>query len=199
MRCPACQRASLHKTRTEDAPLRLTCSHCGGHWVNADEYWKWLEAHGPNLPERRPQEAESLPVEDSARAMICAECGHILTRCRVGGEIRFHLDRCATCGGMWFDRNEWEVLRERNLHDDAHFVFSAAWQHALGEEERRQAYLRRIISILGHEDFEKVCEFKKWALAHPERGTIEGYFSSDDVQASPVSVSRLHRDIRDRG
>lgn len=181
MYCPACRKHSLHRTESEDAPQRLACGECGGQWVKSFQYWKWLKAHGENLPERPPEEGARLPVEDSGPPKLCPECGHFLTRSRVGHGVEFHLDRCGVCGGLWFDRNEWEVLKSRNLHDDVHFIFSAAWQHRIAEEEYRQAYEKRVRDTLGSGDFERVRAFKAWARAHPRRNTIMAFLADLDV------------------
>ena len=180
MKCPVCKTSYLHSLETEELPQRLVCDTCGGTWIKAFQYWKWLETHGANLPEKAEQEGTQLPVADSTQAKLCPECGHLLTRRQVGHGIDFHIDRCGTCGGVWFDKNEWEILKEHNLHDDVHFIFSSAWQHRTVEEQQNKTYEKRIETILGAGDFAKLKDFKQWILRHPKRNTMMAYLSGLD-------------------
>ena len=121
-----------------------------------------------------------MPVSDTTEAKLCPECGRLLSRGKVGHGVDFHLDRCATCGGIWFDKNEWEILESRNLHDDVHFIFSSAWQRSVRQEEQRATYEKRMASILGEDDLAKVREFKSWMASHDKRGSILGYLIQAD-------------------
>jgi len=181
MKCPVCKTAALHSLESEEQPRRLVCDKCEGQWVKSFQYWKWLNAHGINLPEKPAEEDEQLPTKDSTKAKLCPECGHLLSRNKVGHGLNFHIDRCPTCGGFWFDKNEWEILKSRNLHDDVHFIFSAAWQHKIAKEEDRGAYESRIETILGKQDCTKVRNFKKWTATHPKRNTIMAFLADLDT------------------
>lgn len=181
MNCPVCKTLRLEYLESDEPPQRLVCGECGGQWVKSFQYWKWLRAHGDNLPEKPPEEGDQLPVADSTRAKLCPECGHFLARAKVGHEVDFHIDRCGFCGGLWFDKNEWEILRSRNLHDDVHFVFSSAWQHQVADEEHKQTHLARIEKILGSADLAKVKQFKEWSEAHPKRNTITSFLANLEV------------------
>ena len=185
MKCPVCKSAYLHSLEhllePEELPYKLVCDKCGGKWIKAFQYWKWLKAHGENLPEKPLEDAEQLDVADSTNAKLCPECGHFLSRKRVGHGVNFQIDRCATCGGFWFDKNEWEILKSRNLHDDVHFIFSSAWQHRISAEDLRETYEKRIEIILGQQDWTKARDFKRWTASHPKRNTIMAFLADLDV------------------
>ncbi len=185
MNCPVCKTIVLSSLVIDDAPHRLVCRQCGGGWVQAYQYWRWLQALGERRPALPPAAAADLPVADTAHAKICPECRHLLRRARVGHGITFYIERCTTCGGFWFDRNEWEVLRNHNLHDDVHYIFSTAWQHAVAHAEQQQDYERRIAAILGPEDFTRASEFKTWLAAHAHRATITAFLANLAAPASP--------------
>jgi Zn-finger nucleic acid-binding protein len=181
MKCPVCKTAYLDSFESDDMPAKLVCDRCGGLWIKAYQYWKWLMAHGENLPEKPADDGESLPVTDSTNAKLCPECGRFLSRKKVGHGVDFHIDRCATCGGFWFDKNEWEILKSRNLHDDVHFIFSSAWQHRIADEDRRETYDKRISIILGQHDWTRASDFKNWTAIHPKRSTIMAYLADIDA------------------
>ena len=112
---------------------------------------------------------------------MCVDCGRILRRYKVGHDIDFMLDHCAECNGVWFDKNEWAILKSRNLHDDVHFIFSSAWQHRIVEDEQKKAYKKRIETMLGEEDYSRVNAFKEWAATQSKRNTIMAYLADLDV------------------
>jgi len=181
MKCPVCKNMALRFLETNDLPRRSVCPQCGGQWIKGSQYRQWVEALGEDLPETPSTQAEQLEVSDSIEAKLCPDCGRFLRRSRVGHGIDFHIDRCSTCGGIWFDKNEWEILKSHNLHDDVHFIFSSAWQHAVVEEEQRATYEKRIETILGADDFATVSRFKAWVQKHPKRNTIMAFMSGLDV------------------
>ncbi|MEW6250749.1 MAG: zf-TFIIB domain-containing protein [Planctomycetota bacterium] len=152
------------------------CETCGGAWIKGYQYWRWLHAHGANLPERPPAGAAP-PVADSPAVKLCPDCGHMLRRARVGHDVQFSIERCGTCGGFWLDRNEWEVLESRNLHDDLHFIFSAAWQHQIADEEARRTHEQRVPTLLGPQDYARARELKDWVQTHPQRPVIMAYLA----------------------
>ncbi|MCC6694947.1 MAG: zf-TFIIB domain-containing protein [Candidatus Hydrogenedentes bacterium] len=180
MKCPVCKTIVLHSLPQDESPARLVCDSCGGQWIKSFQYWKWLKSHGENLPEKPVDEGAQLLVDDSAAAMLCPECGQILMRRRVGHGVDFRIDRCVACGGFWFDQHEWDILKSRNLHDDVHFIFSAAWEHRITQQERQEAQNRWLENAVGDQEMARVREFKKWLTAHPSRDVILAFLRDKD-------------------
>lgn len=146
--------------------MALECNKCRGRWLGSYHYWKWRDKQGKSLPELPKAERADLPVADSQAAKLCPECGHILIRYPVGYEIDFQLDRCGNCGGVWFDKNEWEVLESRNLHDDVHKIFSAVWQAAVRKETHEKTMQEFYREKFGAADYQKIQEIKSWINNH---------------------------------
>ena len=153
-------------TELEDGLKVLECQECRGRWIQSFYYWKWREKHGKSLPERPAGGGSELPVRDTPAAKLCPECGHILIRYPVGHEVEFRLDRCGNCGGIWLDRNEWENLKQRNLHDDIHKFFSATWQRQVREEESKKSREFLLREKFGDRDYDKLIETKNWITEH---------------------------------
>ena len=177
MLCPVCKTVTLANEDLQQNLTAKTCKQCGGRWLPSYQYWKWLDKHGATLPEKPIDAGLSLPVDDSPAGKVCPECGHFLSRKRVGHGIDFHLDRCNNCGGLWFDLNEWEVLLSRNLHDEVHFVFSSAWQKQVQRDDAKHVQAERLEKILGHEDYAKMIEIAGWIRSHPNKSTILSYLA----------------------
>ena len=178
MKCVLCNGA-MSLVDLDDNLKGLRCLECEGTWIKANAYWKWLKSHEGRLPEKPESETADLPVEDSVNMKICPDCGHFLTKRKVGHGISFHIDRCQCCGGIWLDRNEWEVLKSRNLHDEIHFMFSQEWQEDIRAEERRKNYDNEIEKLIGKEDFAKVSEFKKYISSHIAKNIILAYLQNN--------------------
>ena len=56
----------------------------------------------------------------------------------VGRGLSFTLDHCEGCKGIWLDRNEWEALKKRNLHDDLNLMFTSFWQTEANRMARKK-------------------------------------------------------------
>lgn len=182
MKCPVCILSELKTNVLEGALQTLHCGGCGGHFLQATTYWKWLEEHGENLPEIPAQDVEPLETNDVKRGKLCAECGGILVPYHVGRSTGFSVDRCGQCGGIWFDKNEWETLRLRNLHDDIHFIFSKHWQDAVAREERDKQREARLRQTFGDTDYEELLRIKAWLDAHPRSRELYSFLMNERAQ-----------------
>lgn len=186
MKCPVCKTVSLEAAEVDRQLPTHACSSCGGQWVKVEEYLKWLDLHGPNLPEKSPDQAVNLPVNDSKPGKLCPACGAFLIRHLVGHGVSFHLDRCGRCGGFWLDRNEWEILKSRNLHDDVHYIFSEVWQSQARHQEQRAQYEGAVVKILddklrqvcGDGDLTRLKEIKAWLDGDPHSQDLYAYLAS---------------------
>ena len=183
MKCPVCKETALGPVVLEEGLAAHRCGACEGQWVNGGDYLRWVERRGPKPPDdgetHPPAGAEEPPVRDNLKAKLCPECGRFLTRAKVGRGLEFHLDRCGSCGGIWFDANKWPVLRGRGLHDDAHFVFSDAWQAAVARRDREAQHERLLIQRVGEADWAEVKRVRAWLDAHPHRVELYAALTRD--------------------
>ena len=180
MNCPACSGATLHNEELEENISAKACSKCGGRWIPSYQYWKWRDRVGKSSGgavshEQEPAEA----VNDSGAGKLCPECGHFLTRCKVGHGLEFMLDRCTNCGGIWLDKNEWESLAAKKLQNQIHFIFSDSWQRQVRDEESRETHQKRIETIIGAQDWNKLKDVIEWIRKHSRRETIVGYIEEE--------------------
>jgi Zn-finger nucleic acid-binding protein len=177
MKCPVCKTIALLPSSLES---NLTCRHCDqcrGNWVQSFEYWKWREQHKGSLPENNPdhsaQPANSPdPHTGALRAKLCPECNGILIRYRVGHGVSFSIDQCGNCGGVWFDKDEWESLKSRNLHDDVYTIFTAPWQKQVHSQDSLHAQEEIYRKKFGEEGFEEIKRMKEWIDEHPRKQEI---------------------------
>src|SRR5438477_1124844 len=152
MKCPVCKTSPLTPANLEQELPAANCSTCGGNWVSSAQYWTWLEKHGPHIP-ATPAPPSSVPVTDSKGAKLCPECGHILIKCKVGHEVGFCIDECGACHGIWLDKNEWDGLKQHNLHDEIHLILDASWQRQIRNEASKQNLEKIYEKRFGPESF----------------------------------------------
>lgn len=67
-----------------------------------------------------------------ARSGLCPEGHAILTRARVDTEEPFHIERCASCHGLWLDKGEWNRLSDMGLVGEVDGLFDRPRTAALG-------------------------------------------------------------------
>ncbi len=178
MNCPVCKTTTLEDHTLQTNLLSHACPTCGGQWVSGKTYWAWHDQHGDNLAERVSTDDEP-SVAESDVAKLCPECGHILGRYRVGRDLAFSLDHCTNCYGIWFDKNEWEILRARNLHDDIHYVFSEAYQSGVFKADQAAARRKSWMDRLGEHDFAEIVRIKRWIEGHPKRRELLAYLLNE--------------------
>lgn len=142
MKCPICKTHTLHEVSLDTGLTGKQCSHCFGHWISSEDYWEWLDhrEHQQREGKRPPINlnigGSLLAVADNHTANFCADCSRLMTKARVGRGLNFYLDRCSHCHGVWLDQNEWENLKQRDLHHQIHYMFSSAWQFSVRKEQQ---------------------------------------------------------------
>jgi len=179
MNCPVCKSHKLVSKTLETDLNALNCPGCAGNFIRGTEYWKWLEKHGPNLPER-PPEGEDLSVGERGNYIDCPECNFRMVKYLVGHGLAFTLDHCEGCKGIWLDNNEWEALRKRNLHDDLHAMLTSFWQATARKEERKKKFEQIYTSRFGAADYEEIKRIRAWLDEHRHKQYLLAYLTDAD-------------------
>ena len=185
MRCPVCKNSILATQPLDENLLTLRCPDCKGHWVKSFQYWKWRDSQPKHtLPARDELTCceTASPTRDSQAGKLCPECGHFLTRRPVGHGVTFNLDRCSHCGGMWFDKSEWDSLQSRSLHRDSHFVFTEAWQAEVNEANRLELARARLLKLLGEQDYSELMRIAVWIRNHEQRSILLAAINDRDLE-----------------
>lgn len=115
--CPRCTQPPLEQTHHADAEIDI-CPRCGGLWCERQD-WDHDELgprptfgayqHEPGV-ERAPD-----MVVDGRSPLHCPACQRPLTTLKAGYPPICEIDLCDHCGGVWFDKREWEHVEA--LHD----------------------------------------------------------------------------------
>lgn len=172
MRSPVHPEAELRRTEVEPGLTAFECPVSGGYWIPLQNYLTWHERHRDRT-RPLPEDYQPQPEDDSGRpVLVCPESGCFLARYRVGGGLRFQVDRSPVTGGIWLDRGEWEALKSKGLHEELHLVFSASYQRKRRTQDLRTTLYETFRQRLGDEDFQKVMELREWLSGHPRQREI---------------------------
>jgi len=146
-RCPKCDAGALLSLEGSSV---LRCAKCSGFWVPPLAFQELGTAELLKDRDLRPPQH----LEQDHRTGPCPEGHGLLRRARVTNQDPYFLERCARCGGVWFDPGEWSRLAEAGLLVDVTSLWSPAWRERLSEEQNRASLEADLRQKLGSETFE---------------------------------------------
>ncbi len=179
MKCPVCKTNTLGSMILNDNLPAQSCSQCGGIWVSSTAYFTWQRAKGMDVPEK-PGGNPFDPTWETKELKLCPDCGHIMARYKIFPNVDYYLDHCNNCNGIWFDKNEWEALAARNLHDNLHEFFTHPWQEKIRQHEAAHLMEELYLSKFGPADYEYIQKVRAWLQDHPRRGMLLAFLQAED-------------------
>ena len=179
LNCPVCKKTELVRTELEPKLSSFNCPSCEGHWIKGKEYWAWVERHRTKSAERLHAE-ESPSLAEPGVPVDCPECRFRMIKYLVGRGLHFTVDHCAGCKGIWLDRNEWDALKKRNLHDDLHGIFTSFWQSGAQRELRKKRMEQIYIDRFGADDYEEIKRIRWWLDEKTNREELLAYLIDKD-------------------
>ena len=104
MNCPSCSSA-LSGIKHEGVSLDF-CSVCKGLWFDAGEVSSYFEL-SQDLPT-----LSGVSRQEQPSGMNCPRCSNAMTQMLYAPPNELTIDRCSSCGGMWFDKGQVQVLHK---------------------------------------------------------------------------------------
>jgi Zn-finger nucleic acid-binding protein len=169
VQCPKDRKVTLTVSRLSgDLPAQC-CPDCKGTWIPAEEYqtWQSRQTRTNSYPMPKTLDVDYVQSPLDTRAALCPECSCYLARARVGLKTPFYVERCPSCGGIWCDRGEWDVLEKLGLHTAIEQLFSSEWQARVKEREYAARERQATIEKLGEDIAQKVFELAELLEGHP--------------------------------
>ena len=123
---------------------------------------------------------ETLSLAEPGVPVDCPECRFRMVKYLVGRGLDFTVDHCAGCKGIWLDRNEWEALKKRNLHDDLHGIFTQFWQAGAQREQRKKRLRQIYLDRFGEKDYEEISRIRHWLETKTNREQLIAYLTDKD-------------------
>ena len=176
MVCPVCKYESLAVCELEEDLKSFQCKMCKGNWVELEDYLNWDFAKASNLEDKFEEMSQ-----DVKEAKQCCKCQRIMQKFSVASSLEFSLDRCMTCGGIWFDCLEWDLLKKEGLVDKLNFVFTSAWQEKIRKEKSIET-LELLYKNKFGQDYEKIRDFKNWLNSYEHKEDFFAYLKCDLIQ-----------------
>ena len=178
MKCPICEHAILEYEKTVDDLSIYNCPSCSGHYLKYKDYNEWLK-NNPDIAINDNNE-EYIPEFDCKQAKLCPECHRILIKYNIDNKNDFALDYCRTCGSVWFDKNEYEFIKSKGLHNKIHQFFTADWQDKIKVDELKNTFIHQYIERFGENEYNKIKDIKIWIDSHSMKKELIAYLLDSD-------------------
>ncbi len=172
MRSPVDPTSRMIQSEIEPGLVAYTCPKSGGVWIDHKHYWDWLLKQ-PGFPKPTPAISD-MPVPDNDphnRPLISPDSGRLMIKYRVGHALNFRIDHDSISGGFWLDKGEYDLLRQRNLHDELHLICSPEYQQHLAKLDAQAVFDQRIIDILGQKRCALIQDLAS-TIKDPEMGSV---------------------------
>jgi Zn-finger nucleic acid-binding protein len=179
MNCPVCKGYKLGPIKLLEGLPATQCPNCNGVFIPSNAYMAWRKTLANPIPEKEGM-IEIDPTWDVREIKLCPNCGHIMARYKIFPDTDFFLDRCRNCNGIWFDTHEWDVLVDRNLHDNLNEFFTRPWQDNLHAAETHNHLDGIYLEKLGEEDYAHIKEIREWLRSHPLQGMLLAFLQAED-------------------
>ena len=160
MKCPKCKTADLKKP---DYNSPWDCETCGGIWL--------MDLENANFPGILTEESDHPPgtANHDNKTGVCPSGHGIMIRARVDIDKPFYLERCTACGGIWFDKGEWQRIAENNLAQHLTNIWSLSWQRSQRKAKNRENFLKTNQDLLGENIFQSIMALTEKLKDHPEK------------------------------
>jgi Zn-finger nucleic acid-binding protein len=188
MQCPKC-RSELANGILGDLLLTKHCQECLGDWISGHNYQTW-KSERPAIPSNPDVLAQNYhldydPSPFDAKAASCPDCGRIMARGKITLRQPFYIEHCQSCGGIWCDRGEWDVLEKLQLHMNIAQIFSGMWQSQVRASHMQELERQAVIDKVGVEMAQRVFELADVLIEHPD-GDFAAAYLMRRFQRDPV-------------
>lgn len=162
MKCLVCKDVDLVEYEIEPGLIVHTCHKCEGNWLRMSDFHKWHNNQRSTEEEKKEEEQVNSIINNDVSQKLCLDCKTVLSAYKAASRLNFKIEHCDACGGIWFYKNEWRILRQNNLHTQIDKFFTYTWQRKIKEEEIKQYFDKSYIKNFGTEDYEKIKEIREW-------------------------------------
>jgi Zn-finger nucleic acid-binding protein len=174
--CPKCLTqllVAVDGTRASTGAAALRCPNCSGFWVPPEVVAVPASVDLLGKLDTHPKQ----PLGEDKRTGQCPDGHGLLRRARVTFHAPYFLERCARCGGVWFDAGEWSRAAADGLLQNLSEVWSPAWRKHLSDQQSHEALEVDLRVKLGSELFELLHAVASRLEQHPQRGVALAYLS----------------------
>lgn len=177
MHCPKCK-SELVNGILSDMLLTKHCQECSGDWIPGANYRGWRQPSTDISADAIVKQSYDIPYTPSSlddKTVPCPDCGRILSRGKIPLKQPFYVEHCLTCGGIWCDRGEWDILEQLNLHQNIPKIFSSAWQAQVRANHLNELERQAVIEKVGVDIAQRVFDLAEILAKHPNGDFAAAY------------------------
>jgi Zn-finger nucleic acid-binding protein len=150
-----------------DGLLGYLCYKCDSKFIRRDDYNRWSKENynlieSNDLSDKKRIDFLNSKDIDWEKAKKCPECNTIFIKYKIDNNVNFKIEHCNCCGGIWFDSNKWEILKENGAHYNLNNIFTDYWQNKLRETDKKEYFNNLYIKRFGKDDYKILTDFKNW-------------------------------------
>lgn len=164
MICPKCKDIILAPKSPGSPP---SCLKCKGIWLQLDKGEEVLKHH-----EILSHDSFDEKNHHDSKTGLCPEGHGIMVRAKVPAEKPYYLERCMTCGGIWFDRGELKTLIENDLPDYLAEFWTTPWRRKQQRKLGTKTYLQINEELLGTDIYQQTLALAHKVKDHPEKSRV---------------------------
>lgn len=161
MKCPKCKTLDLESLSPK---AHYSCIECGGIWITDTAHMQVPESVIDDT--LRQSSADDNPDD---RTGLCPAGHGIMLRAKVDIDDPFYLEKCGKCGGIWFDKGEWQRLASSHLAANLADFWTQSWQRSQHQQKNRESFLTVNKTVLGEDVFDKIMTLADLLKDHPEK------------------------------
>lgn len=179
MKCPNCESMDSVNLTLEDNLHAIKCNNCEGIWIPSTNYLKYIESNKPDLSLLNPTDMQKVFSEkDTETGKKCPDCGKQVVARKAGFGAEFKVDRCDHCYGIWLDRDEWELLKSKNLNTVIYYMFTSTWEMKVRSQTEFSLKLKAIEKNFSEDQSTKIVDFLKWLEQQDNKHELLSYMNS---------------------
>ena len=153
-----------------------TCSNCYGNWILIEDYVSWKERN----PQYTFDDSVTCEIEETTTALLCPVTGTIMRKFRLCSSTTHRIDYSAGVGGVWLDKGEWELLKEKGLAGSLNAMLTAHWQRNIRINNTKENFAEIYKDKFGQETYNKIKELREWLYQQPNKADLRAYILAED-------------------
>lgn len=179
MKCPNCDSNNSESLKLDSNLEGIRCNNCDGIWIPSVNYFKYIEINKPDLSLLNPTDMQKVFSEkDSETGKKCPDCGKQVVARKAGFGAEFKVDRCDHCFGIWLDKDEWDLLKTKNLNTAIYYMFTSTWEMKVRSQTEFSLKLEAIKKRFDNEQSIKIVDFLEWLEQQENKNELISYINS---------------------
>ena len=178
MKCTSCKQGRLEPGYIDTLFSAYTCDKCGGNWIYLVDYLSWQQNAEDFDVSGLPTVA--IEAEDTQQALLCPVTGSLMLKYRICHDSNHRLDLSPAVNGIWLDRGEWQLLKNRGLATSLNKIFTAPWQKQVRDDSAKATFEGLYDDKFSEQGHAKLKTLRDWLADQNQRAAMIAYLAAVD-------------------